>query len=363
MGAIGEETGAEAAESAQGSGSAASAQDRPDPELEAMGADFLARSRDFRLEQGRDDVLGRLFDQAAVVNGRVVEPRRAATYPHFEINRDLLYRVDKLPQTGEVRHQLLIPQPFKEDLLQLAHAIPLSGHLGRDKTKARLVTRFYWLGLDGDVRRFCERCGECQKASPRAVPRAPLVPLPLVEAPFERIGMDIVGPLERSAAGYTHLLVILDYATRYPEAIPLRSMSAKSVANELVKVFSRVGIPKEILTDQVTNFMSRLIRGTCKLLGIKTIRTSVFHPQTDGLVERFNKTLNPLRSIVGLGPTLQLFLTGPLSDWVRHHYSNAINGCLVVFSPEKAEKTIQWPSETDRSREKTKKKGGVSHEY
>ncbi|MGH0130031.1 UNVERIFIED_CONTAM: hypothetical protein FKN15_072939 [Acipenser sinensis] len=103
VGAVGEESGGEAAEPAQGSGSVASAQDRPDPELEAMGADFLARSRDFRLEQGRDDVLGRLFDQAAVVNGRVVEPRRAATYPHFEINRDLLYRVDKLPQTGEVR--------------------------------------------------------------------------------------------------------------------------------------------------------------------------------------------------------------------------------------------------------------------
>ncbi|MGH0178160.1 UNVERIFIED_CONTAM: hypothetical protein FKN15_076728 [Acipenser sinensis] len=115
VGAVGEESGGEAAEPAQGSGSAASASDRPDTELEAMGADFLARSRDFRLEQGRDDVLGRLFDQVAVVNGRVVEPRRAATYPHFEINRDLLYRVDKLPQTGEVRHQLLIPQPFKED--------------------------------------------------------------------------------------------------------------------------------------------------------------------------------------------------------------------------------------------------------
>ncbi|XP_058889403.1 uncharacterized protein LOC131739443 [Acipenser ruthenus] len=66
--------------------------------------------------------------------------------------------------------------------------------------------------------------------------------------------------------------------------------------------------------------------------------------------------LNPLRSIVGLGPTLQLFLTGPLSDWVRHHYSNAINGCLVVFSPEKAEKTIQLPSGSDRSRNKSKKK-------
>ena len=62
--------------------------------------------------------------------------------------------------------------------------------------------------------------------------------------------------------------------------------------------------------------------------------------------------LNPLRSIVGLGPTLQLFLTGPLSDWVRHHYSNAKNGFLVVFSPEKAEKTIQLPSGSDRSRDK-----------
>ncbi|MBN3274512.1 ANFC protein, partial [Polyodon spathula] len=162
---------------------------------------------------------------------------------------------------------------------------------GRDKTKARLVSWFFWLGLDGNVKRFCEQCGECQKARPRVIPRAPLVPLPLVEAPFERIGMDIVGPLERSAAGYTHLLVILDYATRYPEAIPLRSMSAKSVANKLVNVFSRVGIPMEIQTDQGTNFMSRLMRGTCKLLGIKTIRTSVFHPQNDGLMERFNKTL------------------------------------------------------------------------
>ena len=111
-----------------------------------------------------------------------------------------------------------------------------------------------------------------------SVPRAPLRPLPLVEAPFDRIGMDIIGPLERSAHGYRFVLVLIDYATLYPEAILLRNISAKSVAQGLFHVISRVGIPKEILTDQGTNFMSRTIRALYGLLKVKAIRTSVYHP-------------------------------------------------------------------------------------
>ncbi len=85
-----------------------------------------------------------------------------------------------------------------------------------------------------------------------------------------------------------------DYATRYPEAVALRNISAKSVAEALFSMISRVGIPKEILTDQGTAFMSRTIRELYELLGIKSIRTSVYHPQTDGLVERFNRTLKTM---------------------------------------------------------------------
>ncbi len=86
----------------------------------------------------------------------------------------------------------------------------------------------------------------------------------------------------------------MDYATRYPEAVALRNISAKSVAEALFSMISRVGIPKEILTDQGTAFMSRTIRELYELLGIKSIRTSVYHPQTDGLVERFNRTLKTM---------------------------------------------------------------------
>ncbi len=96
------------------------------------------------------------------------------------------------------------------------------------------------------------------------------------------------------ARGHRFALVLVDYATRYPEAVALRNISAKSVAEALFSMISRVGIPKEILTDQGTAFMSRTIRKLYGLLGIKSVRTSVYHPQTYGLVERFNRTLKTM---------------------------------------------------------------------
>uniref|UniRef100_A0A3B5R704 Integrase catalytic domain-containing protein n=1 Tax=Xiphophorus maculatus TaxID=8083 RepID=A0A3B5R704_XIPMA len=111
--------------------------------------------------------------------------------------------------------------------------------------------------------------------------------------------MDVVGPLGRSSSGNRYILVICDYATRYPEAFPLRSVKAKQVANCLLHLFSRVGIPREILTDCGTNFLSNLLKQVYQLLGIKGINTTPYHPQSDGLVERFNQTLkNMLRKFV-----------------------------------------------------------------
>ena len=97
--------------------------------------------------------------------------------------------------------------------------------------------------------------------------------------------MDIVGPLPKSRLGNCFVTVIYDYATRYPEAIPLKTVDAEQVAEALITFFSRVGIPSKILTDQGTNFMARLMKEVYCLLGVKLIRTSPYHPQTDGLVE------------------------------------------------------------------------------
>ena len=106
--------------------------------------------------------------------------------------------------------------------------------------------------------------------------------------------MDLVGPFPRSARGHQYILVIMDYATRYPEALPLRTMASKGIARELMLLISRVGIPDEILTEQGTPFMSKIMKDLATLLNIKQLRTSVYHPQTDGLVERFNRTLKSM---------------------------------------------------------------------
>lgn len=96
--------------------------------------------------------------------------------------------------------------------------------------------------------------------------------------------MDFIGPLPHSSRGHRFRFVIMDYATRYPEAIPLIGMHVAEVARALVQLFLRVGIPKEILTDKGTSFTSGLMRQLCHLLQIKQLFTSIYHPQTDGLV-------------------------------------------------------------------------------
>ncbi|KAL0151935.1 hypothetical protein M9458_052742, partial [Cirrhinus mrigala] len=130
--------------------------------------------------------------------------------------------------------------------------------------------------------------------------------LPVIDVPFDRIGVDVIGPLERSQAGNRFILVISDYATRYPEAYPLRDVTAKQIASALLKFFSQVGVPKEVLSDQGTNFMSRIRQQVYQLLGIKRVRTTPYHPQTDGLVERFNQTLKNM---------LKKFVSDSGKDW------------------------------------------------
>ena len=208
----------------------------------------------------------------------------------------LLYR-RWIPAGGSVeeqRDQIVLPKECRQTVLHLAHTVPFAGHLGKRKTAMRILNRFYWPTLFRDVADFCRSCEDCQKCSRRRDARVPMVSIPSVTTPFERIAMDIIGPLPRSRAGYRYVLVVCDYGTRYPEAVPLKSVDAEHIAEELVKLFARVGIPKEILTDQGTNFTSQLLAELYRLLHVKALRTSPYHPQTDGLVERFNQTLKEM---------------------------------------------------------------------
>ncbi len=219
----------------------------------------------------------------------------------FLIKRGLLYR-----QSKEDGTQLVVPKLYHKQVVELGHSVPWSGHLGFMKTLMRISKRFYWPGMYSEVKDYCKACPECQLSVGRKPTVAPLVPIPAVNIPFERIGVDVVGPVERSQKGNRFILVICDYATRYPEAYPIREVTASQVATVRLHFFSHVGIAKEILTDQGTNFMSHTLQQVYQLLGIKRVRTTPYHPQTDGLVERFNQTLKSM---------LNKFVSETGKDW------------------------------------------------
>lgn len=158
-----------------------------------------------------------------------------------------------------------------------------------------------------DVDTFCMTCTACQKTfHTRKSDRASLQSLPVISTPFQHIAMDIVGPLVQSRRGHQYILVVCDYATRFPKAFHLSTVTAPAALRCLVQLFSRVGVPDEIVADQGTNFTSRLLRLFHQHLGITLIKTSLYQPQTYGLVERFNQTLKRM---------LQKFVADTGQDW------------------------------------------------
>src|ERR1700722_230069 len=113
----------------------------------------------------------------------------------------------------------------------------------------------------------------------------------IVERPFKRLAMDIVGPLETSAKGNRFILTVIDMHSRYPHAVALRSVESKKVADELLKIFSNIGICEEILSDLGTNFTSKIMKDFCTMLNVKQIHSSAYRPQTNGAIERWNGSL------------------------------------------------------------------------
>uniref|UniRef100_A0A8C5PP86 Gypsy retrotransposon integrase-like protein 1 n=1 Tax=Leptobrachium leishanense TaxID=445787 RepID=A0A8C5PP86_9ANUR len=192
--------------------------------------------------------------------------------------------------------QMVVPQGPRQELLRLAHDIPLAGHLGQKKTRHRLARAFFWPRLSEDTREYCRTCPVCQKTGKAGDhPKAPLHPMPIIQEPFSRVAVDIIGPLPRpSATGKRYILTVVDYATRYPEAVALANIQADTVADALLRVLTRVGFPREILSDQGTQFTAELTQQLWRLCGVKALHSAPYHPQTNGLCERFNGTLKQL---------------------------------------------------------------------
>nr|KAG5688410.1 hypothetical protein BaRGS_001192 [Batillaria attramentaria]KAG5698105.1 hypothetical protein BaRGS_031795 [Batillaria attramentaria] len=252
-----------------------------EPTLGGVGPKALARM------QREDDTLKRVRQNAD--SGQ--EFRGKSGVVSFQWYKDLLYRTYK-GTTGTYR-QLVVPKELRSEVLRLAHDPPMAGHMGAKRTRERAWTSFYWPGMAADVRRYCSSCDVCQRMSPRGqVAKVPLERMPLIDEPFRRVAVDLVGPIvPASDRGYRYILVMVDYATRYPEATPLKNIETETVAEALWNMWTRLGIPAEVLSDRGTQFVSAMMKEVQRLLSVQGISTAPYHAQCNGLVERFNATL------------------------------------------------------------------------
>jgi len=213
--------------------------------------------------------------------------------PEYAIIDGLLYHRGRRGANSLL--QLFVPKALRGIIMDAYHTDLLAGHLGIEKTFYKLRTKYFWPGYYNQLVKFIRSCHTCQRDGKTSFhTQLPTIPLPIA-VPFERVGIDVLGPLPTSTKGNKYLVVLVDHGTHWPEAFATPHVKAELIADLIfTNIICRYGSPKQLLSDRGSNFMSRVVQELCKIFEIKKISTSAYHPQTNGQVERMNGTLSSI---------------------------------------------------------------------
>ena len=242
---------------------------------------------------------------------RMLSPEMKTLVLHWdllEVCNDILYK-RFVSEKGDFL-AIVAPETVRKRIFQELHVNRISGHFGRDRTVDLIQRRFYWPNIAESVKRWCETCDMCARCKPGPrIQKSPLKQI-RVNQRFQVIALDIFGPLPITNDGNEYILVIGDHFTKWVEAFALPNHTAAVVADRLcTEVICRYGTPLQIHTDQGREFESALFAEVCERLGSLKTRTCPYRPQSDGFVERFNRTLKQM---------LSLFVSENHDDWDDH---------------------------------------------
>ena len=236
--------------------------------------------------QQEDDWCKRLGDQL----GDSAEIMRIEGKNYQKVD-GVVYRV--IDTSSDTLYQMLVPQCLRKEILQTMHEEPLSGHLGLFKTFKKMRDRFHWPKMYKSIDKFIAKCPDCAARKPpsgKPLGLGQIMDTPIV--PFHTIACDIFGPLPETVDVNKYIVVCVDLSTRYVIASALSNIKAQTIVNFLINnVVLVFGAPKFLLTDQGKQFTSALTQEFLHKLDTLHLRTSAYHPCTNGIVESHNKTL------------------------------------------------------------------------
>ncbi|GFV26963.1 retrovirus-related Pol polyprotein from transposon 412 [Trichonephila clavipes] len=217
---------------------------------------------------------------------------------HYIVKNNLLF-FQKEDKDGTKRKCLVVPEKYRKNLMTIGHEAA-AAHLGVTKTKDAIFKTFYWPKCFSDVEDFVKTCDKCQRVDkPQDKKKAPLKIVPVITEIFTKINIDASGPLPMTPSGNKYIITALCMSSRYPDAIPVANLCSTTVINALLQIFSRMGFPRELQTDQGTSFMSALTTEFLERFGVKVVRSSVYHPQSNP-VERMHRTLKRILRVLCL---------------------------------------------------------------
>ena len=191
--------------------------------------------------------------------------------------------------------QLIAPVTVRLKIVELSHIGMTGGHLGAIRTKEQVRRRAYWPGYSKFVDVYCSACHPCAKYRRGKPPKQGELNPINVGMPFEILSIDVTGPHPKSSCGNIYILTAMDQFSKFAFAFPMKNQEAATIARILIdQVFVYFGTPLQILSDQGTNFESRLFKEMCTTMGIDKLRTTSYKPSTNGMLERFHRTLNSM---------------------------------------------------------------------
>ncbi|PZC84206.1 hypothetical protein B5X24_HaOG205401 [Helicoverpa armigera] len=180
----------------------------------------------------------------------------------------------------------------RQVILNDFHLLPTSGHAGMRRMLTNIKKYYFWPGLESDVKTFVKKCIQCQKHKYTVQVKEPMVITSTAHSAFDKIFLDLVGPLDKDSYNFSYILTLQCELSKYVCAYPLVTKTSTEVARTFVNNFIlQHGVPREIATDRGAEFMSDTIKEVCELLRIKKLNSTAYHHQSIGALENSHKNL------------------------------------------------------------------------